>query len=158
MDGTYGINKTHLTLKEVDMFSNHFYPTNTATLQDDINVVRAAGKTYLAGEYDWTGNVASASPLEEFLGLIEKQQSASKPTAVGSQFWSLFMHNVPNCNQFVNHTDGFTLQYGNPLNTAQNNSQIAKIRKHMFGMKGVKVDDYLPAVSCPGPEAEYTYQ
>jgi mannan endo-1,4-beta-mannosidase len=158
MDGTYGINKTHLGLKEVDIYSNHFYPADTAVLQADIDTVRAAGKTYMAGEYDWTGNVASASPLEEFLGLVEKQQTNSKPTAVGSQFWSLFMHNVPDCSQFVNHTDGFSLQYGNPLNTAHNNSQISKVRKHMFAMKGVTVTDYLPAVTCPGPEAEYTYQ
>lgn len=158
MDGTYGINKTHLGLKEVDIFSNHFYPTNTTVLQEDIAIVRAAGKTYMAGEYDWTANVNSASPLEEFFGEIEKQQKNSKPTAIGSQFWSLFMHNVPDCNQFVNHTDGFSLQYGNPLNSVHNNTQISKVRKHMFAMKGIKVDDYLPAVSCPGFEAEYTYQ
>ncbi|KAJ6437311.1 glycoside hydrolase family 5 protein [Purpureocillium lavendulum] len=158
MDGTYGINKTHLTLKEVDMFSNHFYPTNTSVLRDDIEAVGAAGKTYMAGEYDWTGNIPSASSLEDFFGYIEKRQATSKPVAVGSQFWSLFMHNVPDCTQFVNHTDGFSLQYGNPLNTAHNNSQIAKVRKHLFRMKGIEVDDYLPASACPGVEAEYGYQ
>lgn len=41
------------------------------------------------------GKVASATPL--------------KTLAIGSQFWSLSMHNVPDCQQFVNHTDGFTM-------------------------------------------------
>lgn len=158
MDGTYGINKTHLAIKEVDIFSDHFYPTNLTQMQNGVKTVQAAGKTYMAGEYDWTGNIPSATPLSDFLGFIEARQNTSAPVAVGSQFWSFFMHNVPNCNEFVNHTDGFTLQYGNPLNTAHNNTQIARIRQHMFRMKGAEVGDYLPAVACPGPEAEYTYQ
>lgn len=103
----------------------------------------------MAGEYDWTGNIKTASSLEEFFGWIEKQQENAKPTVVGSQFWSLFMHNVPDCKHFVNHTDGFTMQYGNPLNTVQNNAQIAKVRKHMFALQGVKVGNELPPVRCP---------
>lgn len=64
---------------------------------------------------------------------------------------------MPNCDIYVNHTDGETLQYGNPLNTLQNNTQIAEIRQHLFSMKGQNVSTYLPAVACPGYEAEYTY-
>ncbi|KAK4095589.1 CAZyme family GH5 [Purpureocillium lilacinum] len=158
MDGTYGINKSHLAIREVDIFSNHFYPTNSSVLQNDIDIVGSAGKTYMAGEYDWTGNIPTASSLEDFFGIIESRQTTPRPVAIGTQFWSLFMHNAPDCNHFVNHTDGFSLQYGNPLNTAHNNSQIAKIRRHLFRMKGVEVDDYLPASPCPGVQAEYTYQ
>ena len=158
MDGTYGINKSHLAIREVDIFSNHFYPTNSSVLQNDIDIVGSAGKTYMAGEYDWTGNIPTASSLEDFFGIIESRQTTSRPVAIGTQLWSLFMHNAPDCNHFVNHTDGFSLQYGNPLNTAHNNSQIAKIRRHLFRMKGVEVDDYLPASPCPGVQAEYTYQ
>ncbi len=67
---------------------------------------------------------------------------------------SLFEHNVPNCNQFVNHTDGFALQYGNPANTAQVNSQISTIRQHFFKMQGKAVGADLPAVACPGPRED----
>lgn len=64
---------------------------------------------------------------------------------------------VPDCTIYVNHTDGETLQYGNPANTAQTNMQIMDIRQHLFAMKGQNVSTYLPAVACPGYEAEYTY-
>lgn len=43
---------------------------------------------------------------------------------------------VPNCGGYVNHADGFALQYGNPLNTVQNDTQIETIREHFFKMKG----------------------
>ncbi|KAK2589948.1 hypothetical protein QQS21_012370 [Conoideocrella luteorostrata] len=149
MDGTYGINKSHLAIKEVDIYSDHFYPTNIDQLQSGIDLVASAGKTYMVGEYDWTGNVASATPLKTFLGVLESRQKLKDPVAVGSQFWSLFMHNVPNCREFVNHTDGFTLQYGNPLNTKQNNSQISIIRQHLWRMRSVEVGEDLPSVQCP---------
>lgn len=76
---------------------------------------------------------------------------------VGNLFWSLFMHDVPDCSVYVNHSDGFTLQYGNPVNAVQNYTQISLIQQHFFQMKGQTVDSYLPAVSCPGPTAEHTY-
>ena len=63
---------------------------------------------------------------------------------------------------YVNHTDGFTMQYGNPSNTAVVNAKISLVREHYFAMQGISVDDYLPLVACPhnyipGYEAEYTY-
>ena len=154
MDGTYGINKTHLSIREIDIFSNHFYPPNNTQLWADIDLVASKGKTYMAGEYDWTGNVESASPLPSFFGIVEERQHLAHPAAIGTQFWSLFGHNVPNCYQFVNHTDGFTLQYGNPSNTPRNNTQISHIRQHLFRMKGVHVGNDLPLVPCPGPLAD----
>ena len=158
MDGTYGINKTHFAVPELDIFSDHFYPTNNTQLKADIELVATAGKTFMAGEYDWTGDVTSASSLPSFFGIVEDRQRRQNPVAIGTQFWSLFMHNVPNCNQFVNHSDGFTMQYGNPSNTAKNNTQISLVRQHLFRMQGVEVDDYLPAVACPGPLADFTYE
>lgn len=149
MDGTYGINKSHLAIKEVDIFSDHFYPTNLTQLQSGIDLVAEAGKTYIAGEYDWTGNIKSAAPLKTFLGVLESRQKLKDPVAIGSQFWSLFMHNVPNCTEFVPHDDGFTLQYGNPANTKQTNTQISIIRQHLWAMRGKEVSENLPPVRCP---------
>ena len=157
IDGTYGVNKTHLNIPSVDMFDDHFYPLNLTKLQDDIEVVGSANKVYLAGEYDWTGNVASAPSLQSFYDLIEARQNTSKPVVAGDLFWSLFMHDVPNCDIYVNHTDGFSLQYGNPMNTAQNNTQIATIRQHFFKMQNESVSSYLPAVACPGKYEDLTY-
>ena len=157
IDGTYGVNETHLSIPSVDAFDDHFYPANITKLQDDIELVRSANKVYLAGEYDWTGNNPSTPPLEDWFGVIERAQKTSDPVVAGDHFWSLFMHNVPDCEDFVEHDDGFTLQYGNPANTAQNDTQIAKVREHLFAMQGIEVGGYLPAVACPGKVADYTY-
>lgn len=38
LDGTYGVNKTHLGIEEVDMFSDHFYPINETKLRADLEL------------------------------------------------------------------------------------------------------------------------
>ena len=157
IDGTYGVAKSHLDIASVDAFDDHYYPINITKLNADIELVGSANKAYIAGEYDWTGNIASAPSLQSFYNVIEARQSMPYPVVAGDLFWSLFMHNVPNCSIFVNHSDGFALQYGNPLNTAHNNTQISTIRQHFFKMQHETVSSYLPAVPCPGKFADYTY-
>lgn len=158
MDGTYGVNKTHLSIPVVDMFSDHFYGPNNTQLQEGIDLVESVDKVYMVGEFDWTGNNNEADTLEDFLGLVEDRQDLLNPVVSGTQLWSIFTHNVPDCETYVDHSDGYTLQYGNPANTKQNNTQISTVRKHLHRMKGEIVGDYLPAVPCPGPLAEYTYE
>ena len=51
IDGTYGINKTHLGIASVDAFDDHFYPLNITKLKSDIELVGSANKVYIAGEY-----------------------------------------------------------------------------------------------------------
>jgi mannan endo-1,4-beta-mannosidase len=101
VDGTYGVNKTHLTIPEVDIYSDHFYPINVSKLEADIAVVEAANKVYLAGEYDWTGlngqKTPQGDPLSSFYQVIQSHQASSQPVIAGDLFWSLFMHNVPDC-------------------------------------------------------------
>nr|OQO27610.1 hypothetical protein B0A51_03599 [Rachicladosporium sp. CCFEE 5018] len=157
IDGTYGVNATHLDIPSVDIYDDHFYPLNITKLQEGIDLVGSVDKVYFAGEYDWTGRITSAPTLQAFYDVIEARQSLAKPVVAGDLFWSLFMHNVPDCQHFVNHTDTFTLQYGNPLNTALNNTQISTIRQHFFKMQGLNVSSYLPAVACPGKLADLTY-
>ena len=157
IDGTYGVNKTHLNIPTIDIFSDHYYPPNNTKLEEDIALVQSVNKVYLVGEYDWTGNNPQASSLQSFYSIIESRQNTSQPVVAGDLFWSLFMHDVPNCNIYVNHSDGYALQYGNPANTVQNNTQISLIREHFFRMQNVTVGSYLPAVACPGNTAEYTY-
>lgn len=156
IDGTYGVNKTHLAIENIDILSDHFYPRNITKLEADIALVESANKVYLAGEYDWTNNSPGSPSLESFYAVIESRQTMPKPVIAGDLFWSLFMHNVPNCQQYVNHSDGYTLQYGNPLNTAENNTQISTIRQHFFKMMGKTVSAALPATPCPGPLVEFT--
>ena len=161
IDGTYGLNATNLDIDTVDIVSDHFYPRNLTKLDADIRLAGGANKAYIVGEYAWNdynyGNPPSGPPLADFLQAIEARQSEKRPVVTGDLFWSLFMHNVPNCAQYVNHSDGFALQYGNPENTVVNNTDIAIIRKHLFAMKGEVVGDGLPPTPCPGPRrSEYS--
>lgn len=38
VDGTLGINETHLSISEVDIVSDHFYPPSVSTLQSDLSL------------------------------------------------------------------------------------------------------------------------
>ncbi len=58
------------------------------------DLVAAANKTYLAGEYGWTESKGSTGDsLSPWFNVLEQS-----PGAIGSKFWSLFGHDVPNCN------------------------------------------------------------
>jgi len=149
IDGTYGVNTTHLAIEEIDIFSDHFYPLDNTKLNGDIATVGAANKVYLAGEIDWTG-LNGGDTIQSFDAIIQGRQKLENPVVAGDLFWSLFMHDVPNCNIFVNHSDGFALQYNNPLNTAQTNGRISLLREHFWAMQDVSVGPELPSVACPG--------
>lgn len=119
VDGTYGVNQTHLGLEDVDIFSDHFYPVDIAKLQKGLDLgewrtvrenqgaskkktdpsclVASVNKSYFAGEYDWVGSADDgATPrgdsLPDWFKVIEQS-----PVAAGDAFWSLFGHNVPDC-------------------------------------------------------------
>ncbi|KAG9254015.1 glycoside hydrolase superfamily [Emericellopsis atlantica] len=144
VDGTYGINADHFAVEEVDIFSDHFYGPDVARLQEGIDLVADAGRTYFAGEYDWTGG--SGDDLNEFFQVLRES-----PIATGDAFWSLFGRNSPNCQQWVNHTDGFTLSYGNPENSPELTSQIQLVRQHLTLVstgEDIGSDDPLPDVPC----------
>ncbi|KAI5926799.1 glycoside hydrolase superfamily [Camillea tinctor] len=146
-DGTYGIDPSHLDIEEVDVVSDHFYPVSTAKLQADLQTVAGAGKAYYAGEYGWLGG--GGDSLESFFAMIE-----GSAAVCGDSFWSLFGHNAPDCSTFVEHNDGFTMQYGNPANTADTNRRIQLIRKHFVAMsqnRTIGSDEALPTVPCPAP-------
>lgn len=38
VDGTYGVNRSHLSVEEVDLFSDHFYPVNITRLKGDLDL------------------------------------------------------------------------------------------------------------------------
>lgn len=38
VDGTYGVNRSHLSVEEVDLFSDHFYPVNITKLKGDLDL------------------------------------------------------------------------------------------------------------------------
>ncbi|KAI1859760.1 hypothetical protein JX265_010209 [Neoarthrinium moseri] len=151
VDGTYGVNRTHFDIQDIDIFSNHYYPVNTTKLQLDLETVEGADRAYFAGEYSWVGPDDSSGPvnLVSFFDIIQNSS-----VAAGDAFWSLFGRNLPDCNTFVDHSDGFTLQYNNPTNSEYTNSRIQLIRKHFVAMsqgKEIPANETLPAVPCPAP-------
>ena len=158
VDGTYGVNKTHFAVKEVDIFSNHYYPPNVARLTNDIAAVAGANRTYIAGEYNWTianaNGGGGADNLASFYALIESHQTGPQQVVVGDMPWSLFVRSPPNCgdSDFVRHpADGTSMYYNDPKNSEKITKQNVTIRKHFWKMQGKDVGDDLPAVGCPGP-------
>jgi len=85
VDGTYGINKTHLNIATIDIFSDHFYPMNNTKLTNDIALVGSVDRVYFAAEYAWTEADPRGDSLESFLGVISSQQSKSKPVVAGGE-------------------------------------------------------------------------
>ncbi|RYP87360.1 hypothetical protein DL769_000564 [Monosporascus sp. CRB-8-3] len=90
IDGTYGINATHLDIDEVDIYSDHFYPVDTGKLWSDIKLVASSSQVFFAGDYDWRGQ--GGDPLETFYRVIEEN-----PAAAGGAFWSLSGRNLSDC-------------------------------------------------------------
>jgi len=57
-------------------------------------LVATANKSFFSGEYTWNSQSSSNdNSLESFFQTLEQS-----PTAGGDMFWSLFGHNVPDCN------------------------------------------------------------
>ena len=150
IDGTYGVAPDHLDIKDVDIYSDHFYaPRNISKLKTEIGLVGAANKVMIAAEYDWRQAVPGPT-LPEFLNVILEQSRKPKPVIMGDHFWSLFGHNVPDCTTYVEHGDGFTLHYNRPSNPPNVTEAIITIRQHMYAMQGKKVGRELPPAQCPG--------
>ncbi|KAK8056810.1 glycoside hydrolase family 5 protein [Apiospora rasikravindrae] len=100
VDGTYGVNRTHLDIEKVDIVSNHYYPVDTTKLQADLDLVEGASKAYFAGEYSWVGpDDAGINNITAFFDIIQKSS-----VAVGDAFWSLFGRNLPDCDVSHNHS------------------------------------------------------
>lgn len=60
---------------------------------------------------------------------------------------------------FVNHTDGYTMQYNNPENSAYITSRIQLVRQHFLKLskgRDVGANASLPAVPCPASLAGHS--
>ncbi|KZV94211.1 glycoside hydrolase [Exidia glandulosa HHB12029] len=142
-DGTYGVfpESGQLDVQEVDIFSDHFYPDNTTKLLTGIGHVQKAGRVYLAGEIDWTGQ-HGGTELSEFLKTIEGQKGA------GSLFWSLFGHS-DDCCSWVEHDDGYSFFFErDDFYKAQGDILIAHAKRMNAGRAAAEV---LPQLACASP-------
>lgn len=87
IDGTYGINESHLNLSSVDIYSDHFYPLDISKLSEGVAAVEKAEKVYFAAEYGWTPESQTVSKIGEFFEWIESrnQPNSTKPVVVGGK-------------------------------------------------------------------------
>ncbi|KAF2151590.1 glycoside hydrolase family 5 protein [Myriangium duriaei CBS 260.36] len=152
IDGSLTFNASHLSIPEVDIYSNHFYPVDTSVIQSDIAATAAANKTYLIGEYDWRTAGSPDSSVAKMFSIVESHQKPASPqVVVGDLPWSFFGRNAPDCSTFVNHTDGYSFLYNDPNNTAAITESIVAVRQHLWRLRGKNVGTDLPQAPCPGP-------
>ena len=116
--------------RNVDIFGDHFYPRDHWHLESDANAVRAAGKVFMLGEYDWTtvpqdgvwtwgGNVSRA----QWLAQIE-----STPGVSITAWWSLL---VPAAGA---HLDGYELYV--PTQNGEQWNAYAALSQHQQRVNG----------------------
>lgn len=126
IDGRYGIDTNSLSLTNVDMYSNHYYPgMHVSAVNTDAATVEHAEKVFYVGEYGWNQGDA----IGDFLAAIEQNGAA------GDTYWSLFSHH--NTYGYVQHDDGYTLHY--PGDTSDMRSRTQALRTHAFHMRGIGV-------------------
>ncbi|GAA6018402.1 hypothetical protein JCM10207_000880 [Rhodosporidiobolus poonsookiae] len=59
MSGSYGVRKSELSIADVDVYSDHFYPLYSSRLSSSASRAHSASKAFLVGEYDWTNRLFS---------------------------------------------------------------------------------------------------
>lgn len=128
LDGTYGINQNALSVPEIDLYSNHYYPMSDK-ISNDQKLVTNAGKVFFAGEFGWT-----SGDLNSFLQIIEQQ-------SINNCYWSLFPHRDDY--GFVQHSDGFTLHW--PGDTSAMTTRATLLRNSAFRQRKLQI----PAMSIP---------
>jgi len=140
MDGSYGIfpDSGQLQNEVVDIFSDHFYPPNITKFEQGTSLVKAVGRNYIAGEFDWV-EASGGDPLDAFL------QKVTDSGFAGDFYWSLFGHD-DQCCQYVEHDDGESFYYQRNANyTAKGNILI----NHATQISGKQDPEILPQIACP---------
>lgn len=140
-DGTYGIypGTDQLDVKEVDCFTDHFYPRNITKYTVGRDLVQAKDKNYFVGEFDWTGD-HGGDDLQAFLDAVKAGKG------VGSIYWSMFGHDS-DCCTYVEHNDGFSFYY--PGRTPDMQARAKILTKHAADLNGATAPNVLPAIACP---------
>ena len=136
MDGENGIVPDSLPSPSVDIYSQHWYPANGASVVAVAATVAAAGKVFINGEFGWTGGVNASAYLDVVL---------ADPAISATLYWSLFPH--ADTNGFVNHADGFTVHY--PGDTPEMTAFVATARAHAASFAGLPAPPPLPTPPPP---------
>lgn len=125
----FGLETEMLRIPAIDIHDVHFYPPNAAKITEYAQLIHAAGKVFIVGEYGW-----GEGDLPEVLETIQNNYAIS-----GSFYWSLFGHN--DTFGFVEHDDGFTLHY--PGSTEALKEKSSLLREHAFCMRGLPIPEHI---------------
>ncbi|KAJ7289339.1 glycoside hydrolase [Mycena rebaudengoi] len=144
-DGTYGIYQGtgQTAVREVDIFTDHFYGPNITILTTDIEAVKAVDRAYLIGEFDWTSTLVDA-----FLS------SAKDQGAIGHFFWSLFGKDDACCT-YVEHLETFTFHYLRDARTVEKGRTLTRWAAAFRGVEST-VPSVPPNVACPQRPLKFT--
>jgi hypothetical protein len=125
-----------VNIANVDIYSAHYYyhadwPKSihmAGDLREDSTAVHAAGRAFIAGEYDWTAesNSLGEHKLPDFLATLEDTSTGID----GDLFWSLMGHD--DNYGYAQHNDDYTLHY--PGNTDDTRTRAQQLRTHAYRM------------------------
>ncbi|GAA5975665.1 hypothetical protein JCM10908_005235 [Rhodotorula pacifica] len=132
-----------LLVPGIAIVTDHGYPRNTALINTEYGITAPYFKNFLIGEFDWTTTQSSQS-LAAYLSLIESW----KPN-VGDLAWSVFGHD-PQCCNFVQHNDGYSLYYPNG-NSAADENNVLLLVQHWYRQTNRPIPSQLVGVACPQP-------
>ncbi len=136
LDGDYGVGLAGPPPSSVDILSDHYYPADVTKLKDDAAAARAAGRPFIAGEFDWQGK-SGGDPLDAFLAAAQSTRAVS-----GDLYWALFGHD--DTFGYVDHSPSYTLHY--PGDTPAMRRAAQALRRHAYAMSGLTA----PAYRIPG--------
>lgn len=122
-----------LKISSIDLYTGHYYPPSVSALHRQAQLVRAADRVFIVGEYDW--NTTDGDTLSSFLKeLLENENVA------GDMYWSLFPHN--DTSGYVIQDEHYTLYY--PGNTPDMRKRVQMLRDHAYAMQGIPITMKVP--------------
>ena len=136
LGGVAKLSAAELTAKQVDCFTDHFYPPKPEMVVASANAAKAAQKVYFVGEF---ASSTKAPELSTFLRTIERS------TAVGDLYWSLFPHD--DAYGFVEHADGNTCHF--PGDDPDMQATMTMLRDHAYKMRGLATPPLPPPTRAP---------
>jgi len=132
LDGDYGVGLDGPPPSSVDILSDHYYPADVTKLKDAAAAARAAGRPFIAGEFDWQGK-SGGDPLDAFLAAAQSTRAVS-----GDLYWALFGHD--DTFGYVDHSPSYTLHY--PGDTPAMRRAAQALRRHAYAMSGLTAPAY----------------
>lgn len=135
LGGVAKLDPAELAAKNVDCYTDHYYPPKPAMVVASAAAAHAAGKVFYVGEYQW-----KSGDLDVFLQTIEKTHACT-----ASLYWSLFPH--ADGHGYVSHADGNTLHW--PGDTPSQQKSVTLLRAHAYAMRGVAVPPLPPPTGAP---------